>query len=201
LVFWPKAASQVFVGGSAEKGRGMEGFLGDSSAVAFLTALITPAIVLLACANLITGCHMRLSRVMDRVRTLAQLAEDIRLGKTTDHAVERRKEISAQFHFYERRGKMILVSLSFLYGTVGLFVATSMAVAVDLLLGSAVSFIPVVLSIVGISLFLISSLLMMYENRIAFKTMRREIQFVHMLEEAVFHFPENMETRTEGGKS
>ena len=179
----------------------MEGFLGDTSAVAFLTALITPAIVLLACANLITGCHMRLSRVMDRVRTLAQLAEDIRLGRTTDHAVERRREIAAEFRFYERRGTMILIALSLLYGTVGFFVATSIAVAIDLLLGSGVAFISVTLAILGIFLFLLASLLMLLENRLAFKTMQREIQFVHMLEEAVFHFPEDMEAHKEGGKS
>ena len=179
----------------------MESFFGDTSALAFLTALITPAIVLLACANLIAGCHMRQSRVMDRVRALAQLAEDIRLGKCTDHPTERRREIGAEFRFYERRGTMILIALSLLYGTVGFFVATSIAVAIDLLLESRLAYVPVILAIVGIFLFLVASLLMLLENRLAFKTMQREIQFVHMLEEAVFDFPENMETRTEGGRS
>ncbi|MFQ5656474.1 MAG: DUF2721 domain-containing protein [Candidatus Methylomirabilales bacterium] len=173
----------------------------ETPALAFLTAVITPAILILACAGLISSCHLRLARVMDRVRTLGQLAEDIRLGKCTDHPVERRQEIGAEFQFYQRRGRIILVSLSLLYGTVGLFVATSMAVAVDLLLGTPLAFIPVALSLLGISLFLLASLFMMYENRIAFQTMQREIQFVHMLEEAVFHFPENVETHTKGGKS
>ncbi len=164
----------------------MQGLTVETLALGFLTALITPAIMLLACANLITGCHMRLSRVMDRVRTLAQMAEDIRLERCTDHPTERRREIGAEFQYYERRGKMILVALSLLYGTVGFFVATSIAVGVDLLVGNRVAFVPVILAILGISLFLVASLLMLLENRLAFHTMKREIQFVHTLEKAIF---------------
>jgi hypothetical protein len=179
----------------------MEGVSVESIALTFLTALITPAIVLLACANLISGCHIRLSRVMDRVRTLAQLAEDIRLGRCTDHPTERRQEIGVEFQFYERRGKMILVALSLLYGTVVFFVATSIAVGVDLLLGSPAVYLPVILAIVGISLFLISSLLMLLENRLAFATMKREIQFVHEMEEAVFENPERIGSSVGGRTS
>lgn len=168
----------------------MESLSVETIALAFLSALITPAIVLLACANLIAGCHMRLSRVVDRVRALAQMAEDIRLGRCADHPMERRREIGAEFVYYERRGKMILVALSLLYGTVGFFVATSIAVGVDLLLGNPAALLPVALAIVGISLFLVASLLMLLENRLAFKTMQREIQFVHELEEAIFQNPE-----------
>ncbi len=172
----------------------------ETLALAFLTALITPSIVLLACANLITGCHMRLSRVMDRVRTLAQMAEDIRLERCTDHPTERRREIGAEFQYYERRGKMILVALSLLYGTVGFFVATSIAVGVDLLVGNRVAFVPVILAILGISLFLVASLLMLLENRLAFHTMKREIQFVHTLEKAIFVDPEGTGS-SEGGRA
>lgn len=171
----------------------------ETLALTFLTALITPAIVLLACANLITGCHMRLSRVMDRVRTLTQMAEDIRLGKSTDHPTERRREIGTEFQYYERRGKMILIALSLLYGTVGFFVATSIAVAVDLLLDTQVAFVPVGLAIVGIFLFLIASLLLLLENRLAFQTMQREIEFVHKLEGAIFVDPEGAGSSEGGG--
>lgn len=164
----------------------MQGLTADTLALAFLTALITPAIVLLACANLITGCHMRLARVVDRVRALAQMAEEIRLGKRTDNPVERRREIRSEFRIYERRGKMILIALSLLYGTVGFFVATSIAVAVDFLLGSPLMYFPVIIATIGISLFFVASLLMLLENRLAFHSMRREIQFVHELEEAIF---------------
>ncbi len=167
----------------------------QSPALAFLTALITPAILILACASLISSCLMRLARVVDRVRTLTQMAEDIRLGKCTDCTTERRQEIHAEFNFYQRRGKVILLALSLLYGTVGLFVATSLAVAVDLLLGSPVAFVPVVLATLGILVFLVSTLLLMHENRLALQSMQREIQFSHTLEESILGDPEGTGSR------
>ena len=167
----------------------------QSPALAFLTALITPAILILACASVISCCLMRLARVVDRVRTLTQMAEDIRLGKCTDCTTERRQEIHTEFDFYQRRGKVILLALSLLYGTVGLFVATSLAVAVDLLLGSPVAFVPVVLATLGISMFLVSTLLLMHENRLALQSMQREIQFSRTLEESILADPEGTGSR------
>ena len=167
----------------------------QSPALAFLTALITPAILILACASLISSCLMRLARVVDRVRTLTQMAEDIRLGKCTDCTTERRQEIHGEFDFYQRRGKVILLALGLLYGTVGLFVATSLAVAVDLLLGSSVAFVPVVLATLGILVFLVSTLLLMHENRLALQSMQREIQFSHTLEESILGDPEGTGSR------
>lgn len=177
----------------------MESLSIHSPALAFLTALITPAILILACASLISSCLMRLARVVDRVRTLTQMAEDIRLGKCTDCTTERRQEIHAEFDFYQRRGKVILLALSLLYGTVGLFVATSLAVAVDLSLGNPVAFVPVVLATLGISLFLVSTLLLMHENRLALRSMHREIQFSHTLEKSILTDPEGTGSSEEGG--
>ena len=177
----------------------MESLSIHSPALAFLTALITPAILILACASVISSCLMRLARVVDRVRTLTQMAEDIRLGKCTDCTTERRQEIRAEFDFYYRRGKVILLALSLLYGTVGLFVATSLAVAVDLLLGSPVAFVPVVLATLGISVFLVSTLLLMHENRLALQSMQREIQFSHTLEESILADPEGTGSSEGGG--
>ena len=157
-----------------------------TAALGLLTAMITPAILIVAAASLIACTLMRLARVVDRVRALSQIAEDIRVGKCTDHPAERRAELGVEFLVYHRRGKLILVALGLQYGTVGFFVATSVTVAVDFLLGNPWPFLPVVLCVLGILLLLGSSLLLMYENRLAFQAMKREIQFVHRLEGAIF---------------
>lgn len=177
----------------------MESLSTDSLALAFLTALITPAILILACASLISSCLMLLARVVDRVRTLTQMSEDIRLGKCTDCTKERRQEIHDEFDFYQRRGKVILLALGLMYGTVGLFVATSLAVAVDLLLGNPVVFVPVVLATLGILVFLVSTLLLMHENRLALRSMDREIQFSRMLEELILADPKGTGSSEEMG--
>ncbi len=77
--------------------------------------------------------------------------------------------------------------------------ATSLAVAVDLLLGSSVAFVPVVLATLGISVFLVSTLLLMHENRLALQSMQREIQFSHTLEESILTDPEGTGSSEGGG--
>lgn len=164
----------------------MGGITPETTAIGLLSAMITPAILIVATASLISCCLMRLARIGDRVRVLSQMAEDIRTGKCTDHPSERRKEIGREFLLYQRRGKLILVALGLQYGTVGFFVATSVAVALDFILRNPWPFLPVGLCIAGILLLLGSSLLLMYENRLALKAMQREIEFVHLLEGAIF---------------
>lgn len=158
----------------------------ETMALNLLSAMITPAILIVATASLISCALMRLARVGDRVRVLTQIAEDIRVGKCTDHPAERRNELKGEFLLYQKRGELILIILSLQYGTVGFFVATSVAVFLDFLLGNPWLFLPAGLCIAGISLLLLSSLLLMYENRLAIKALRREIEFVHQLEGAIF---------------
>lgn len=158
----------------------------ESTALNLLSAMITPALLIVAAASLISCTLMRLARVGDRVRALSQLAEDIRVGKCADHPAERRKEIGWEFLLYQRRGRLILIALSLQYASVGFFVATSVAVGLEFLLGNPWPFLPVGLCIVGILSLLTSSLLLLYENRLALKAMQREIEFVQLLEGAIF---------------
>jgi len=43
----------------------------SSSAIAVLTAMITPAVLISACGSMILSTSVRLGRVVDRVRTLS----------------------------------------------------------------------------------------------------------------------------------
>jgi len=158
----------------------------ESTALNLLSAMITPALLIVATASLISCTLMRLARVGDRVRALSHLAEDIRVGKCADHPAERRKEIGWEFLLYQRRGRLILIALGLQYASVGFFVATSVAIGSDFLLGNPWPFLPVGLCLVGILSLLTSSLLLLYENRLALKAMQREIEFVQLLEGAMF---------------
>ncbi|MDQ3255654.1 MAG: DUF2721 domain-containing protein, partial [Acidobacteriota bacterium] len=48
-----------------------------SSALAVLTAMITPAVLISACGTLILSTSARLGRVVDRVRVLADRFEEL----------------------------------------------------------------------------------------------------------------------------
>src|SRR5436305_7713885 len=77
-----------------------------------LTAMITPAIFLTANASLIISTSNRMSRVVDRIRVLNDLADKLDLGKTDlDYVSERREHVYDQMSRLERRGDRIRFAL------------------------------------------------------------------------------------------
>jgi hypothetical protein len=74
-----------------------------------------------------------------------------------------------------------------------------LAVAVDLSLGNPVVFVPVVLVTLGILVFLVSTLLLMHENRLALRSMYREITFSRRLEELILADPKGTGSSEEMG--
>ncbi len=48
----------------------------SASAIAVLTAMITPAVLISACGSMILSTSARLGRVVDRVRALSERLED-----------------------------------------------------------------------------------------------------------------------------
>lgn len=66
-----------------------------ASAVAVLTAMITPAVLISACGSMILSTSSRLGRVVDRVRALSDKLEEL-AQKTADDSKERQGVIFAQ---------------------------------------------------------------------------------------------------------
>jgi Protein of unknown function (DUF2721) len=66
-----------------------------SSAVAVLTAMITPAVLISACGSMILSTSSRLGRVVDRVRALSDKLEKLALKRAED-TKERQGVIFAQ---------------------------------------------------------------------------------------------------------
>src|SRR5215831_15302164 len=51
--------------------------MNSSTAIAILTAMITPAVLISACGSMILSTSVRLGRVVDRVRALSERFEEI----------------------------------------------------------------------------------------------------------------------------
>ena len=61
-----------------------------TSAIAVLTAMITPAVLISACGSMILSTSSRLGRVVDRVRSLSDRLEEMAERKErSDAATER----------------------------------------------------------------------------------------------------------------
>ena len=94
-----------------------------------LTAMITPAILILAAGTLITSTSNRLGRVVDRVRTLSESFEALETGDPkTAFVEERRRHIFNQLDGLTSRARLLQLSMTSYYLALAAFVATSVII-------------------------------------------------------------------------
>jgi len=134
---------------------------GVSPAQAMITAMITPALLILASASLIATALVRLARVVDRVRKLAELRDAPR------DANEIRR--------HERRALLAERAVSLYFFAVLCFVVAGFAIAIDHALGDRLTWLPVLVTTLGMCLIVAGSATMLAECRLAFAQIRAEI--------------------------
>lgn len=154
-----------------------------NSTIEFLTAMVTPALLISATGSLVLSTSTRLGRVIDRVRQL-----EVRLGELI--YVEDREEVP----LYDQRVEVIVDLLdkvtsrsrilqkamgAFYYG-LGAFILTSVTIAFAAFLTRRYPFLqllPIGIGIVGIMCLFYGSLLMLRETRMATATVNAEMDF------------------------
>jgi hypothetical protein len=157
--------------------------LGGSDTYAALSAMITPAIFLTANASLIISTSNRVSRVVDRIRVLNDLADRLGRGVTDlDFAPERLDHVNDQMNQLERRGNRLRFALAALYLAFTSFVCTSLFLAIDTLLKNWLVALPTLLAVVGVSLLLFASINLVGEALLALRSNRLEIRFYRELQ-------------------
>lgn len=160
-----------------------------TAAVTVLTAMITPAVLISACAALILSTSRRLSRVVDNVRVLSDKLEEISHGETKiEHFKERCAVIFSQLDKLTIRAKILQRTIMVLNATLAAFVVTSIAIAVVAVSGSQYGWVPVGTGIGGACLLFSASLMMIYETRLSLSTTNAEMNFIWHL--AKHHAPE-----------
>ncbi len=141
-----------------------------------LGAMITPAVLISASGTLVLSTSNRLSRVVDRVRTLALEAETLDLD---DPAKESRGElIASQLERLSIRVVLLRNSMTALYVAIGLLVGTSIAVGMAAVLSWEHAWVPIVLGLLGSVALLYGSLLLVREARLAVGSTLQELDFV-----------------------
>jgi hypothetical protein len=159
-----------------------------NTALAVLTAMITPAVLISACGALILSTSTRLGRVVDRVRTLIDRFEEIvKSGADVELYEERRAATFEQLDRLTTRSRLLQRSMTVFYLTLGVFVATSVSIglvaAVPWRAGYA--FIPIVLGLVGSCGLFYGSLLLVHEARLAQAALNAEMDFIWKLGRAL----------------
>jgi len=145
-----------------------------------LSAMLTPAVLISACGTLILSTSMRLARIVDRVRVLSEMSEQISIGGVRDFVQERRTEVERQLAEHARRAQLIQLSLTSFYVALCLLVATVVSIGLSALLAS-MAWMPSLLGILGSIVLFYGCVMLIAETRLALRSVIREMEFTTRL--------------------
>lgn len=154
-----------------------------SSALAVLTAMITPAVLISACGTLILSTSTRLGRVVDRVRAISNDFEELS-GNAGQVELfdERRAMIFHQLDLLTSRARLLQRCMKIFYLALCIFVSTSVAIgmvaAIDI---TRYSWLPVVMGLLGAVCLFYGSVLLIVEARLAHHGISTEMDFLWRL--------------------
>jgi hypothetical protein len=149
-----------------------------------LTSMITPAVLISACGTLIFSTSARLARIFDRVQMLKGEVEAVLEGKLS-FPEERMKMLKVQTRKQRVRAWLIQKAMAALYTATVLFVASSLAIAVNVAYGTEqTAWIPSGLALLGGLFLLAASVLLLYESRYNLRFIERHIDFIAFLEDS-----------------
>lgn len=151
---------------------------GVFSAGEVLGAMITPAVLISASGTLVLSTSNRLTRVVDRVRSLAREAEELRKGETSSETEERSALIVEQIPLLSTRALLLRSALTAFYSAIGLLVTTSIAVGIVAALKWDYGWVPVLSGLAGACALLYGSLLLVREARLAIGFTLKEMDFL-----------------------
>ncbi len=149
------------------------------NAIAVLTAMITPAVLISACGALIFSTSSRLGRVVDRVRLLSERFQELAAHPEKDEMFEERRQlIFSQLDRQTSRARLIQRAMTAFYTALGVFVSSSVAIAIVSAAARNFTWVAVVLGLVGSLFMLYGSVLLIIESRMALGAIMSEMDFV-----------------------
>jgi hypothetical protein len=148
--------------------------------------MITPAVLISACGALILSTSVRLGRVIDRVRSLADRFEELaRKDPANVELFEERMELTfTQLDWLTTRARHLQRSMTTFYVALGLFVATTVTLGFVGLTGKsgkAFQWIPVVFGMIGAGLLFWGTILLAFEATLALRSVHSEMDFLWKL--------------------
>ena len=147
-------------------------------AVSVLSAMITPAVLISACGSLILATSDRLSKAILRTREISSQLTPSPAGTHDAGLEEERRMLFVQLDYVTTRSRLLQRALTRLYAALGFFIATSVAIGLVAITGSAFTIVPVAFGLVGATLLLYAAWLLIKESRFALAAVNEEMDFV-----------------------
>jgi hypothetical protein len=142
-----------------------------------LTAMITPAILILACGSLSLTTSQRLSRSINRKRSLASALLEIKRGERVA-TVEEQSVLHRQMIMAAKRAVILQWSMSLLYTAMSLFIATSLLIGLFTLMEWGKMWVISLLSMTGVAVLFSSSIILIVETRLALASVTDEMEYI-----------------------
>src|SRR5688572_13303398 len=121
-----------------------------NAALGILTSMITPAVLIMASGSLIMTTSQRLSRVIERVRKISQEFMQIEKSNDKESANEtKRRILYTLLKKSARRSKLLTQAMTWLYISLGLFVATSLTIGIVGVIHLRYTWIPTAIGMIG----------------------------------------------------
>ncbi len=160
-----------------------------NEALTILSAMITPAVLIVASGSLILTTSQRLSRSVERVRNLSDQLRKLMMHPGESTFLEDEHDIVVELiHYASRRSRLLQQSLTTLYITLGLYVAISITIGILEFSGLQHTWVLTMLTILGAGFLFYASILLIIESllqmamvgKVDYKTLQ-EMIFAHPL--------------------
>ncbi|HEX2167970.1 MAG TPA: DUF2721 domain-containing protein [Longimicrobiales bacterium] len=148
-----------------------------AGAVAVLSAMITPAVLIAACGSLTISTGNRLARAVERTRELSQQFKSLAKDTSDADAPEQRAMLFDQLRRATRRARLLQRAMTRIYLAVSVFVATSVAIGIVAVTSQSYAWVPIILGLAGGALLFQASVFLIVESRIQMRAVRNEMKF------------------------
>ena len=146
------------------------------STLGVLSAMITPAVMILATSSLILTTTNRLVRIVDRVREMLPEFEALPHAEQPDEM--KRVMLFEDLGRATTRARIGQQALSQLYLGLGAFLATSITLGVVTFARLDAAWLPLLFGAIGVALLFSASILLIFESRIALASAYAEMDYI-----------------------
>lgn len=165
-----------------------------------LGAMITPALLISAGGTLSLSTANRLGRVVDRIRSLNDMAEGLPDGVVTEEVIDKKALIADQIGWHMQRLELLQRTIVTLYTAIGLLVASSLTVGFSASTNWQLGWIPVGLGFGGAFALLIAASRLVREARLAVRGAQVELDYVRKVVARKTSVPQPPPEKPEGGQ-
>lgn len=154
-----------------------------NSTIEFLTAMVTPTLLISATGSLVLSTSTRLGRVVDRVRELETRLSDLIIAEDKDSIVLYEKRLDTVVKLLDKvttRARILQKAMGAFYYGLGFFILTSVTIALVAISSeffSSYRWLPIPIGVIGIIFLFYGSVLMLRETRMATATVNAEMDF------------------------